>query len=81
MRTIGLIRAAARGDERDLLPRLRAGLAAARRSEGTLACADERVRLELPAFSWSWRLATAGALAFPFVAPEPLRLLVASGLL
>jgi hypothetical protein len=73
MRTIGLIRAAARGHERDLLPRLRARLADAR--------SDERVRLELPAFSWPWRIATAAAAAVPFLVPEPVRFLVASGLL
>ena len=70
MRTIGLIRAAARG-ERDLTPRLRARLAATRD--------DEPVRLELPEFTWSWRLAAAGAASLPFVVPEPLRFLAASG--
>lgn len=73
MRTIGLIRAAAHGHERDLLPRLRARLATAR--------LDERVRLELPAFSWPWRLATVVAASVPFLVPEPVRFLAASGLL
>jgi hypothetical protein len=39
------------------------------------------VRLELPAFSWPWRIATAAAAAVPFLVPEPVRFLVASGLL
>jgi hypothetical protein len=72
MRTIGLIRAAA-GEERDLLPRLRARLATTR--------ADEPVRLELPQFTWSWRLAALGAASLPFVVPDPVRFLAASGLL
>jgi hypothetical protein len=73
MRTIGLIRAATRPHEHDLLPRLRARIAA--------SGADERVRLELPEFSWPWRLATAAAASVPFLVPEPVHFLVASGLL
>ena len=73
MRTIGLIRAATRGHERDLMPRLRARIA----ESGS----DERVRLELPEFSWPWRVATAAAASLPFLVPEPVRFLAASGLL
>lgn len=73
MRTIGLIRAAARPHEHDLLPRLRARMAVRE--------TKDRVRLELPAFSWPWRIATAAAAAVPFLVPEPVRFLAASGLL
>lgn len=73
MRTLGLIRQAARRRERDLGPELRARLAT--------AAADESVRLEVPAFTWPWRLAAAAGLAAPFLVPEPVRFLVASGLL
>jgi hypothetical protein len=73
MRTIGIVRSAARAPRRDLLPRLRAGLAQPQ--------ADERVRLEMPAFTWPWRVAALAAVSVPFVVPDPLRFLVASGLL
>lgn len=73
MRTIGTIRDAARAPRRDLLPRLRARLGDAQ--------TDDRVRIELPAFSWPWRIAALVAAGVPFVVPEPLHFLAASGLL
>jgi len=73
MRTLGIVRKAARSPRRELLPELRARVAQSR--------ADDRVRLELPAFTWQWRIATAAAAGVPFVVPEPLRFLAASGLL
>jgi hypothetical protein len=73
MRTIGIVRTAARAPRCDLLPRLRAGLA--------LPQADERVQLALPAFTWPWRIAALAAVCVPFVVPDPLRFLAASGLL
>jgi len=73
VRAIGLIRAAAHAPRHDLTPRLRARLAESRD--------DEPVRLELPAFSWPWRFAAGVALALPFVVPDPVRFLAASGLL
>ena len=73
MRTIRAIRNAARAPRRDLLPQLRMRL------DG--APADDRVRIELPAFSWPWRIAALAAACVPFVVPEPLRFLAASGLL
>jgi|EndMetStandDraft_7_1072992.scaffolds.fasta_scaffold5553587_1 hypothetical protein len=73
MRTLGIVRAAARAPQRDLLPRLRAGIA--------LPHAHERVQLELPAFTWPWRIAALAAVSVPFVVPDPLRFLAASGLL
>lgn len=73
MRTIGAIRSAARAPRRDLLPRLREHL--------DRAHADDHVRIELPEFSWPWRLAALAAACVPFVVPEPLRFLAASGLL
>jgi hypothetical protein len=70
MRTLGLIRAAAPNPPRDLWPRLRARL-----------CENEvRVALELPAFTWPWRVAVAAAVALPLTVPEPLRFLTASSL-
>lgn len=71
MRTLALIRAAARRHEPDLWPRLAARIAAA----------EERVAVELPAFTWRWQLVALGAAALPFLVPEPVRFLVASGLL
>ena len=73
MRTLGIVRNAARAARGDLLPVLRARLA----GSGT----DDRVRLELPAFTWPWRVAAFAAAAVPFLVPEPLRFLAASGLL
>ena len=73
MRIIGIVRTAARAPERDLLPRLRAGLVAPQ--------ADDRVQLDLPEFTWPWRIAALAAVCVPFVVPEPLRFLAASGLL
>lgn len=73
MRTIRAIRNAARAPHRDLLPQLRVRL------DG--APADDRVRIELPPFSWPWRIAALAAACVPFVVPEPLRFLAASGLL
>jgi len=73
MRTRGLIRAASRAHEPDLWPVRRARLAEGR--------AGERVMLELPAFTWPWRLVAATAVAIPFFVPEPVRFLAASGLL
>lgn len=70
MRTLGLIHGATPAPPHDLWPRLRERLAEA----------DERVRLELPAFTWQWRLVAAGAVAAPLLVPEPLRFLTASGL-
>jgi hypothetical protein len=70
MRTLGLIRAAA-PPPHDLWPRLRMRLAEA----------DETVRLELPEFGWSWRLAATGAVLVPVLVPDPLLFLTASGLL
>lgn len=73
MRTLGIVRNAARAPRRDLLPVLRARVADSR--------TNDRVRLELPAFTWPWRLAALVAAGVPFVVPEPLRFLAASGLL
>lgn len=73
MRTIGAIRKAARAPRHDLAARLRARL--------DHAHADDCVRIVLPAFSWPWRLAAIAAACVPFVVPEPLRFLAASGLL
>jgi len=70
MRTLGLIRTGTPEPPRDLWPRMRARLRAA----------EERVRLDLPAFSWRWRLIAAAAVVLPLVVPEPLRFLSASGL-
>jgi len=71
MRTRGLIRSATPPPSRDLWPRLRARLREA----------DDRVTLDLPAFTWQWKLAVAGAVALPLLLPEPLRFLSAAGLL
>lgn len=73
MPTIRDIRHASRAPRRDLLPLLRARLDAARD--------DDRVRIELPAFTWPWRVAALAAACVPFVVPEPLRFLAASGLI
>lgn len=73
MSTIRSIRQASRAPRRDLLPLLRARLGDAR--------GDERVHIELPAFTWPWRVAALAAACVPFVVPEPLRFLEASGLL
>lgn len=73
MRAVALIRNASRSPRCDLLPRLRARLAG--------GPADGRVHLELPAFSWPWRIAALAAACVPFVVPEPLRFLAASGLI
>lgn len=54
---------------RDLWPRLRTRLAAD----------EERLRLELPAFGWGWRLAAAATAATPFLVPHPVRFLTATG--
>lgn len=75
MRTRELIRAGTPPPAHDLWPRLRAQLVAG--ADG----ADERVTLELPAFTWSWRLVALGALALPLLVPEPLLFLSAAGLL
>lgn len=71
MRTIGLIRAASDAQRRDLWPRLRA----------EIATADEQVSLELPAFTWRWRIVSAGAISVPFLVPNPVHFLAACGLL
>ena len=73
MRTVGIVRAAARAPARDLLPLLHANLAR--------PALDDRVQLELPEFTWPWRIAALAAVCVPFVVPEPLRFLAASGLL
>lgn len=73
MKTLGLVRVAARAPRRDLLPALRARVADAH--------TDDHVHLELPAFGWPWRVAALGAACAPFFVPEPLRFLVASGLI
>jgi len=70
MRTLGLIRAATPPPVRDLWPRLRARLGD-----------DERVHLRLPAFGWREASAIAVALGTLAVVPDPLRFLVACGLL
>lgn len=69
MPMLRLIRAAT-PPPRDLWPRLRARLAAE----------DERITLEMPAFTWPWRLAAAATAATPFFVPQPVRFLTASGL-
>lgn len=74
MRMRELIRAGTPPPAHDLWPRLRARLA-------ERADADERVTLELPAFTWSWRLVAAAAVALPLLVPDPLRFLAAAGLL
>lgn len=73
MRTLGIVRETSRAPRGDLLPVLRARLADSR--------TDDRVRLDLPAFTWPWRVAAFAAAGVPFVVPEPLRFLAASGLL
>lgn len=73
MSTIRSIRQASCAPRRDLLPLLRARLAAAQ--------SEDRVHLELPAFTWPWRVAALAAACVPFVVPEPLRFLAASGLI
>ena len=73
MRTMEAIRKAALAPRRNLLPHLRARL--------DRAHADDRVRLELPAFSWPWRVAALAAVSVPLLVPDPVRFLAASGLL
>lgn len=74
LRTVGMIRTASRAPAHDLLPRLRAALAATSRD-------DDQLQLDLPPFTWPWRVAALVAACVPFVVPEPLRFLAASGLL
>lgn len=70
MRTLGLIRRAIPPPGHDLLPRLRARLAH-----------DDRVALRLPVIGWLEIAAVAVTLATLVVVPDPLRLLVAGGIL
>jgi hypothetical protein len=73
MWTIGVIREASRAPRRSLLPHLRARL--------DRALEDDRVRIELPAFSWPWRVAALAVVSVPLLVPDPVRFLAASGLL
>ena len=70
MRTLGLIHAATPPPTPDLWRRLRARLGD-----------DERVQLRLPALGWREATAVALALGTLAVVPDPLRFLVACGLL
>ncbi len=70
MRTLRLIRTATPTPPHDLWPRLRARLHD-----------DELVRLPVPTLGWREATAMAVALATLLVVPDPLRFLVASGLL
>lgn len=69
MSTLRLIRAAV-PPPRDLWPRLQARL-----------LDDDRITLELPAFTWPWRIAAAVTAAAPFLVPQPVRFLTAAGVL
>jgi hypothetical protein len=71
MRTLGLIRRATPAPSRDLWSRLRARL----REE------DEVVRLSIPRLGWREAAALAVAVAATAVVPDPLRFLIASGIL
>ena len=70
MRTLELIRTGTPPPGRDLWPRLRGGLGD-----------DERVSLRFPALGWREATAVAVALGMLAVAPDPVRFLIACGLL
>ncbi|HLB77351.1 MAG TPA: hypothetical protein VJO72_09980 [Candidatus Dormibacteraeota bacterium] len=70
MRTLGLIRTATPPPARDLWLRLRARLGD-----------DDRVHLRLPALGWREATAIAAALGTLAVVPDPVRFLIACGLL
>jgi len=70
MRTLELIRAATPPPDRDLWRRLQARLGD-----------DDRVHLRLPALGWPEATAIAVALGTLAVVPDPVRFLIACGLL
>jgi hypothetical protein len=70
MPTLRLIRRGTRAPDRDLWPRLRARLGD-----------QEHVQLRLPAMGWLEVAALAVAIGTLASVPDPLRLLVSSGLL
>jgi len=70
MRTLGLIRTATPPPARDLWPRLRARL-----RDG------DRVHLRLPSLGWREATAMAVALGTLAVVPNPVRFVIACGLL
>jgi hypothetical protein len=71
MRTLGLIRRGTPTAPHDLWPRLNARL----HEE------DDRVRLALPALGWREAAALAVACGIVAFVPDPLRFLIASGIL